>query len=156
MKDGKWKTAFLTLLILNIIAALIVFAQTKQASDRSLLFAYVHKEVSDFRNGVSSQIDFSEISYFSWQKIYIFGPYSTCNRINETLGTLVFWFDCKIKNVESYENGSIIIFKENGWMIRYILYDGIFPDSFHEGGYSLDEAHFILDERGRMIWVGNQ
>ena len=147
------KSMFLLWMFLALIVgvAILVAINIKEKKSRSILQTRTQNAISDYRSGNEPDIDFSIITQFSWERMYIFGPYSVCKHINEIIG--VNWLGCKSTGIEYNENGSLFVFVENQRVVQYMLYEGIFTDAVNTQGFSFQEAHFIIDDKGIIKWV---
>lgn len=65
-------------------------------------------------------IDFAAISDFEWDRMIVFGPYSTSSQINEKLGYTWTRSSLLLSNETDY----MILFVHNGKVVQYLMYDG--------------------------------
>jgi hypothetical protein len=147
------KSTLLLLVVLTFLIGLVVYVaiNIKEEKSRSMLLTRTQNAISDYRRGAKPNIDFSATAHFSWERMYIFGPYSACSRINDTIG--FNWLGCKNTGIEYYENGSLFIFVEKKRVVQYMVFDGIFTETNSAEGFSFQEAHFIVDEEGIIRWA---
>lgn len=156
MKFKILRTLFLILLFINIAIGLIAVKYIIGNNARNRLHASLSTAIRKYNNGTISFINFSEITEFSWDRLYVFGPYTSCRVIQNTLGG-VFWPECRYTNIEIYENINLLIFTKNGRIVQYLIYEkniGDFAEPIKKEGYSLQESRFIIDELGRIAWAG--
>ena len=147
------KSALLLSVVIALAVGLAIYAaiKVKDEKSRSVLMVRTQSAIYDYQSGIKSDIDFSTVTQFSWERLYIFGPYSVCKHINEIIG--VNWLDCKSTGIEYNENGSLFVFVENQRVIQYMIYEGIFTNAVKTQGFSFQEAHFIIDDKGKIKWV---
>jgi hypothetical protein len=117
-------------------------------------------KISQYESGSIKEIDFSTMTHFSWDTLYIMGPYSSCNHIVKTLESPMFWFECKLAGVEHQEYKNLFVFTKNEHIVQYFSHtvsvtNSDFSSALNKDRFSYKEAVFILDE-GRMIWRGNK
>lgn len=152
-----WKTCFFALLTLDIVGALLIINYFQNESERSLLHYDLSTAISEYKEGREPYVDFSAITRFPWDRMYIFGPYTSCKYINQTLRT--FWIGCGFTNIESIGNESLFVFTKDGWVVQYVKYetDLSSPSSaFRERGVTPKESHFVIDKYGMLMWIGNK
>jgi hypothetical protein len=119
-----------------------------------------------FKNDLSSMIgrynmeevdvvDISAVTTFSWQRLYIFGPYTTLLEITETVGRS--WRKKCYTDVHVSELVSLLVFTDGKTVVHCLDYPrevGWFPE-FREG-LSPQEARFTVKNNSHLIWVGDQ
>ncbi len=151
------------LFVLLSILFVIIFLFLKHNNNERIgqeLNTELFEKIGQYENSSIKEIDFSTITHFSWDTLYIFGPYSSCNQIIKTLESTVFWFECKFTGIESLEYETLFIFTKNKKIVQYSLHkvsvtNSDFTSTLNKNGYSFKEAVFILDE-GRMVWIGDK
>jgi hypothetical protein len=165
---NKWKRAIIFILVAIVFIIIIGFIGLNLYFDKCPSYLDTTKSplannfetaVSRYQTGDLSVIDFSTLTDFTWDRVYIFGPYSSSKYINNKLGR--YWI-CS-HNVETRYFGhiSLIVFVENGHVVDYLHFPGLTKDSsttFDDSEYSVDEAKFIIviDDHGNFIWIGRQ
>jgi hypothetical protein len=140
-----------------LIAALLVavFVQEWQSSrERKVeeqLRTNLEALIESYKAGTVDVIDISAITPFAWEKLYLFGPYTSEEIISEVtdikrLGNLPTW-------IESDDGIVLFVFVNEGKIVRYmnVYRNTDFASADRRSGYSPSEAVFILDERGRAI-----
>ena len=150
------RVVFIALLFLSIITTALVFKHSKDVAERSILNSYIDSAINDYKEEREPFIDFATINYFSWDKIYIFGSYSDCRDIIKALDDPYFWFECKASGIEDYEGILLFVFKRKSFIAKSTTYSGASINRNSQVGYSHNNASFIFNEEGRMIWVGDQ
>ncbi len=117
--------------------------------------------ISRHKNGETPVIDLSAaITIFSWDRLYVFGPYTEMSKMEDIIGET--WNDHEsCVTVISYSDGvALLVFTKNEQVVQCLDYgrDGNdFADlEKYETGFSIDQARFILDERGNLVWVSNK
>jgi hypothetical protein len=101
-----------------------------------------------YQEGKIDAIDFSLVATFSWDRLYIFNPYTSCERINEALGT--YWLSCKLSAIEYSDSIILLVFTNRGKVVQYLDFYGIrgcsLSKSANEKGYLQNEAVFAATE----------
>jgi hypothetical protein len=114
--------------------------------------------ISRYKNGEISVVDLSTVTTFSWDRLYIFGPYTGRSKIDAVIGKP--WRDTCFTTIDSYDGFTLLVFTSNHQVVGCIEYPrdvGDFsPLESHESGFSAEEARFVLDERANVIWIGNK
>jgi len=93
-----------------------------------------------------------------WDRLYVFGPYTRCERIVREVGDWSFWFPCRRSGVEDSDGIALLVLVRSGGVAAYVIPDteqGDFRYAFRAGGYSRYEARFTVGDRGRVIWMGS-
>lgn len=124
---------------------------------RQLLRYDLAKAISRNQTGEISDVDLSVIMTFTWDKLFIFGPYTSPKKIDTILGR--FWLGSRFTDIEGSDQIALLMFTKNGRVIQYLKFprnQGDFSMSANETGYTFEESRFTVDGRGGMIWVGNK
>lgn len=146
-------------IVLVVIPILIVtagiLACRYSVNKRVELTRHIEGAIDSYLEGETKNIDIASIRYFQWDRVYIFGPYSRCKHIIAALDAPYFWFRCQISGIEITESRSLFVFKKNNLIVGdAILYS--LTEEFNKSGYSHESAYFVINERGRLEWVGGQ
>ena len=167
----NWKRLFFLIIVLTFMAgvaylALSLFGPRVYVEPESVrinrqkLETLISNEISSYKTGETSVIDFSAIKMpFSWDRLYVFGPYTTSSKIDKVLGKS--WNDklC-VTTIIGNDGIALLIFTNNGQVVQCLDYgrDGNDFDNLekHETGIPIEQAHFILDERENLIWVNSK
>ena len=126
-------------------------AEKIQREQREQLAIDLDLLVESYKIGKVDVIDISTITPFNWEKLYLFGPYSTTERINKVTG-LTSAEDIKT-NISDDDGIVLFVFVSKNKVVQYMDYHRIpdFDSSDRESGYNRSEAIFVLDEKGRAI-----
>jgi hypothetical protein len=150
----KWLTIHIPILIV-ILAAHISIALVIQenANERVLIRHQINDQIEKYANHEVSSIDISACTKFEWDRFFIFGPYSSAKKINSVLGS--FWIGSHFTDIESNEAITLFVFMNHGHVVKYLEFPRgpvDFSTAYHESGYTVENAIFTLDTRGRIIW----
>jgi sensor histidine kinase YesM len=159
-----WKKGIFIFLVILFMMAIIFLGFvvighkcTDYDDSRSLLVNNLENAISQYQAGEISVIDFSSLTDFTWDRLFIFGPYTSSKTINNNLGT--YWPCSHFTRIFYIDSMSLFVFTNNGHVVQHLD----FPRTMKEylpiegnSGYSVEETIFIVDERGRLIWVGQQ
>ncbi len=156
----KWKTILCVLLSIVFVILFLFVKYNNNEHVGQELNTELFERIDQYENGLIKEIDFSRLVNFSWDTLYIFEPYSSCNQIVKVLKSTSFWLECKFTGIESLEYKSLFVFTKNKKVVQYSLHEvsitnSDFTSTLNKNEYSFQEAIFILDE-GRMIWVGSE
>lgn len=124
---------------------------------REQLQANISNQISLFKNGDTPTVDLSKTTSFSWDRLYIFGPYVPLDIIQERLGyawepdtSLELGFDTPF---------SLLVFTLDGEVSQYIEYPSELANFSEAGekveGYKPEEAKFEMNDFGYIIWIKN-
>jgi hypothetical protein len=94
------------------------------------------------RRGPGTTVDFAEIAPFPWERVYVFGPYTSHERIQETLG--FDWPGVRRTTVQGGKSVNLVVFVRDGTVVHW------FEHPRREGleglvdprGYAREEARF--------------
>ena len=165
---NKWKRAIIFILVAIVCMIIVGVIGVNLLSDKCYSYLDNTKNplANNFETAVSqyqarhlSVIDFSTLTDFTWDKVYIFGPYSSSKYINNKLGR--YWICSDFADTQYSGHISLIVFVENGHVVNYLHFPGLTKDStttFKDSEYSVDEAKFIIviDKDGNFMWIGRQ
>ena len=147
---------FLTLIL--IIGWMVIYNKCSiHDNPRSLLAANLENAISKYQAGEISIIDISALTDFEWDRLFVFEHYSTPKYINNTLGT--FWLCSEFTMTPHQQNMSLFVFMNDGHVVQYFEISRITKVDATTNknlGYSIEESNFIVDERGRIIWIGQK
>jgi hypothetical protein len=139
--------------LVNFITPKVVKYPTTGPSEAALSNA-----ISRYKNGEISVVDLSTVTTFSWDRVYIFGPYTEFSKIDGIVGKS--WRDSCFTTIQSSEGLSLLLFVNDHQAVGCIEYPRNMGDfaflETQEAGFSDGEALFILDEKGRMVWIGDR
>jgi len=142
------------LLLICILAGLLYYHYKENENDRNSLKVSLAAAISQTYSGDLSIVDFSVLTNFSWDRLYVFGPYTTSKMIDKSLGR--FWFGSRFTTIESNDRISLLVFTKNGHVVQYLEFprwQGDFSTVINKSGYSVEESRFTVDEGWQMIIV---
>lgn len=163
---------YLLIFVLLIIEAIVCndyrnIQNEQKLADREMLKLDIEYAINQLKKNNLPYIDLSKVARFSWDKFYVFGPYTSERSIKSVLGILSPWGIGT--TVDSSENKVFLVFTRQGNVVHSLDYytsGGDFSflidrntqvdDTVPHAEYSYEQARFALDESGRIIWVGNQ
>lgn len=139
------------LLIMSIVAILgfiVMFPSMQRAAEEQRLTEYLYQNTITRDN-----VDFSTImTQFDWDKLYIFPPYTSVERLKNTLP---FWSDYHLySTIPISETYSLFVFVKNDHVIDALTGPAHFANCYRDIGYIPGEARFQRDNDGYMKWVG--
>jgi len=110
--------------------------------------------ISHYENGETSVIDLSLIEAFSWDRFYVFGPYTSLSELESTVGRS--WRNICFTHIDVLENHVLLVFTKDRKVVHCLEYPTHTYDfsylANYSSGYSVQEANFVLDESGSVIW----
>jgi len=114
---------------------------------RQELSAALSQQFAAQQNGELEAIELAQITPFAWEKLYLFGPYSTSQQIQAVAGSSAASIQTEIA-----ENDGIVlfVFVAGGDVVAYLDFPRR-PDLAalaNTSGYSPAQAVFVLDEKG--------
>jgi len=163
----NWKRLILLLVILVFMIGILKLAESLlgpkvyippehiQIRKRELTKA-LDDAISRHKNGETPVIDFSSIkTTFMWDRLYVFEPYTQDSEIDDILGKTWNDHESCYTGVSYYDGIMLLVFTKNGQVVQCLDYGIYFADP-EKYEFAIDQARFILDQRGDLIWVGNQ
>ncbi|MGL5753355.1 MAG: hypothetical protein ACRCXT_22615 [Paraclostridium sp.] len=143
MKIKKIVLGIILLILVGYIG--ISYYNSKQVSEDVALRNEIIKEVSS-----SEEIDFSKIDNFSWDKMYIFTPYSDSRRILAKDNVRNYNDDMSMEYTDAK---NIVAFIDNNKVVSYISINREDFDFEPMEGYiiSRDEAIFSVNRKEGWI-----
>jgi hypothetical protein len=124
--------------------------------------------IDQYKKGEVSEINISLLTTFTWDRLYIFGPYTNLSKLDSLFGNSWFgysWRDSCRTSVDLSDGVALLVFALENKVVTCIDYprytNGTDGHDFadlqkYESGFLPEEARFVLDERGRAIWVGDK
>jgi hypothetical protein len=114
--------------------------------------------IDQYKKGEVSEIDISLLTTFTWDRFYVFGAYTDLSKLDSMFGNS--WRDKCHVTVDYSDRVALLIFAQKDRVVdcvEYPTYENDFSGlQKYESGFLPDEARFVLDERGRAIWVGDK
>lgn len=148
---------FAVILIRELFVPPIGTVETNPTPDP--LEARLSEMVSSYKSGEIAAIDISTLTTFSWDRLYIFGPYAVPLDLYGIVGTT--W-----RNIDSCSYGVHVIETSQGYTLfvftdkAKVVYCLTFPrdeasfyitEQEYKSGFLRQEALFVLDDRGGMF-----
>jgi hypothetical protein len=167
----NWKRLFYLIVAFAIMAGLAnlalssfgpkVYVEQESVSiNRQKLRTLLSNEISRYKNGDIAVIDFSSIKTpFLWDRLYVFEPYTNLSEIENVLGKSFNKETCFRESWVS-DGVALLVFTNNGQVMQCLDY-GRNKNDFayiakYETGLLIEQARFIIDLRGNVVWVGDQ
>lgn len=98
-------------------------------------------------------IDLSMIATFSWDRLYLFGPYMPSEVINKSLDGA--WRRYWKTSIEYDEGIVLMVFTNKGKVVQYLEFprgpDCHFTGAQNLDGFKREDAHFIVDHKERCV-----
>jgi hypothetical protein len=121
-------------------------------NNRALLDAELSQMISRYEKGEITCVDFSKISSFKWDKLYIFRPYRSPQEIDNILGA--FWLGSRFTSIASNDRITLLVFVQNGEVVQSLelsreMADFAMADNMK--GYDFQKSCFIKNEQGQMV-----
>ena len=114
--------------------------------------------IARHKNGEIPNVDLSTITTFPWDRLYVFESYTQPSEIAPVVGRS--WRKSCYTTIHTSEGLALLVFTNNGQAVDCIEIPRKIADFVplweYEMGFSREEARFIVDERGQIIWVGNK
>lgn len=144
-------TVFVFLCILGVVSYLDLKSKEKdrQEASSNLVLA-----VQKNRAGEVDRIDMSLLTPFLWDKLYVFGPYTLPEKIDQVLGK--YWIGSRFTEIISSDQISLLVFTKNGQVVQFLEFprsQGDFSPLTNDKGYPIKDALFVVDEKGQMVWA---
>ena len=119
------------------------------------LEAELSNTISRYEKREASVIDLSPVTTFSWDRLYVFGPYTPPSTLESTVGRS--WRNICLTQIVVLEGYALLVFTENKKVIHCLeypieKYDFSSLASF-SSGISIQEAQFVLDENKSLVWA---
>ena len=118
-----------------------------------ILEADLTSAFSSFERGESSRIALSAVTMFSWDRLYVFGPYTPLEHLEAVVGKS--WRNICFTRIDVLENDALLVFTHDGNVVHCLEYS-IKPYDFsslgnYESGISSQDAFFFVDDAGNVI-----
>ena len=108
---------------------------------------------SSYERGESSVIDLSATTSFSWDRLYVFGPYTLLEDLEAAVGRS--WRNICFTHIDVLENDVLLVFMSDGKVVHCLEYSMELYDlsslGRYESGISLQEALFLIDDTGNVV-----
>ena len=135
-----------------VVTRRVQTAQMKTIEISADAFATAFEQV---KNGELPCADLTTLTDAEWDTIYVFGPYTSEEWINESLETK--WKFSKYILIETNENITLLLFTKDKNVVAFIELSRGIADFAHLSGevYNSDNACFSVDEEGKIVEVEN-
>lgn len=143
--------AFATLVALGLAAFLNAQSAEKERQNTR---ADLAQAIQNSKVGESVPVDLSQITDFSWDTVYIFGPYTAPEQIDASLDQR--WAGARLTEIETSDRISLLVFTQKGQVVQYFEFprsEGDFASAASTTGYPIAEAQFIAAESGQLLWA---
>lgn len=151
--NERLRRNLILLVLLSVVGMLVYFVLKASENNRQILQTNLARAISQNQAGEIPVVDFSSITTFSWDRLYIFGPYTSSEKIDSILGS--FWIGSRFTSIKSSDRITLLVFTKNGRVVQYLEFprgQGDFSPADNGKGYAIEESRFLVDESGRMIW----
>jgi len=118
---------------------------------RARLAARLDSLVESYKKGDVDVIRISTITPFEWETLYLFGPYTTKERIVEITGLMDA---ANIKTaIERHDTIVLFVFVNENKIVQHMDFhrNPDFAFSIQESPYNPNNAIFVLNEKGQPI-----
>lgn len=142
----------IVLVILGIATMFFVYLFLQDIA-RKELRSNLRNSIELLENGQVEYIDFIQIASFSWDRLYIFTPYTNYKTIDATLG--FYWLPARYSLIQSRDYVYLLVFVKNGRIVQYIEYytnEGNFDLAYKETGYLQNNSRFKLKDDKFLVW----
>jgi len=147
------QTSLALLLVLSIFGVILFLVYKSEERERQELELNLAQTIQKNQVGDVEKVDISSLTSFSWDRMYVFAPYTLPVRIDTVLGKN--WLGSRFTSIKSSDRITLLVFTKNARVVQYLEYprnEGDFSSTANETGYSINEAQFIVGEKGQMVW----
>jgi hypothetical protein len=159
--------AVLVLVCIVSIASKIIFDTFDNLSSGNIelretpdpLKAELSNMVNRYKNGEIDIVDLSALTTFSWDRLYLFGDYAQPSEIASIVGRS--WRENCYTQISVSDGYILLVFVGNDEVVHCMDYpkdEGYFliSDQIYKNSISSQEAFFVVDEYGMLIWTGDK
>ena len=162
-------TLFVVLVLVGIVsmASKIIFDTFDNLSSGNIelretpdpLKAELSNMVNSYNNGEIDIVDLSALTTFSWDRLYLFGDYTEPSEIDSIVGRS--WRENCYTQISVSDGYILLVFVGNDVVVHCIDYpkdegDFLISDQIYKNSISFQEAFFVVDEHGKLIWTGDK
>lgn len=151
---NKKRKRIIILLSAFLIVVFLFFLYIIDHQKKEKLIADIKTTISMVQANKIPNIDFSTFTPNNWDRLFIFGPYTSYVEIDNALGR--FWLYSRFTTIESNDRVNLLVFTKGNRVVEYIEFfrgNGDFSTAQNEIGYPRLEAKFIMDAQGRIYWL---
>ena len=149
---NKFVLAITAIMVVLLSIFVVSFANyLAKEFQRARLAARLDSLVESYKKGEVDTINLSTITRFEWDTLFLFGPYTTKERIVEITGLM------DAANIETsidYDDSIVLfVFVNENKIVQYMDFhrDPDFVYSLQESPYNPNNAIFVLNEKGQPI-----
>lgn len=100
------------------------------------------------------QFELKELTNFEWDTVFIFPPYTSFNKINSL--TKTNWDGLKKTSIDDDDEFCLLLFKNNGELVKYLMQPRGMGDFSRIGISSFDRKNAVFDittkEQTNSLW----
>jgi hypothetical protein len=109
--------------------------------------------ISKYESGEVASIDLSTVTSFSWDRVYVFIPYTTPTTIDRSVG--LSWRKLCRTEIETAEGINLLIFTYKQKAVHCLEYPipilDFSPLAKYSSGIPIQDANFLLDGVGQLV-----
>ena len=136
-----------------VVARIVETAEMKTIKVSADAFEAAFEQV---KNGEIPCADLATLTDAEWDTLYVFGPYTTKEKIDETLGKA--WKYTQYTSIDIDDSITLLLFTKDQDVVAFTeLSRGIADFAYLSGEvYGSDNACFSVDETGRIVEVESE
>ncbi len=126
------------------------FYKIEMSRNESSYNAFV-EDFEQIKNNDTTCVDFANVTEFEWGRMYVFGPYTTADTINETLEKN--WYLAEFSSIAENDSITLILFTKTQKVIAFMEIPRSVADFSPLSGevYNSDNACFSVNEAGKIV-----
>jgi len=104
---------------------------------------------TQIQRGPGTVIDFAEVAPFPWDRLYIFGPYTSPEHVQKSLG--FSWPEYWRTSIQDSKRANLVVFVRERQVVHWFEHprkDGELGYLDDPKGYARGEAHFRVQREG--------
>jgi len=127
---------------LLLVGIILLWLASCTASSNRKLQSDLQKTLQVSADG--TVLHLSAITQFKWEKVFIFGPYTSRRAIEQALG--FHWASPVVKEIESSDSFELLIFVRNGRVVQYarVQRRSADWDISDQNGFTPSESSFLV------------
>ena len=155
--DKKRKIKIHPLLIVGLVILVSGLTVNYRNQTRSILQENLDKSLQQYNEGTISEIDFATLTSFPWNRLYIFGPYTSCDTIVKALKNPTFWPTCFLETGSFVDEGeSFFVFTNHRLVKQYLLSNQGLLFYKRLEGFTIQDARFKLNENELLVGINDE
>jgi hypothetical protein len=131
----------------------VILKLNQEEKNREDLLYKIANKITMYQDGTEDLINLSDIDLFSWDRLYIFGPYVPLDIIQKRLNFK--WSPPSYVSVGSNDGVSLLIFVEEDEVVQFVFFPRDLGDFSEAGnrleGYDRTDAVFKI-EGDIIVW----